>query len=88
MLKDDLLVKIEELSNEQEILREQVDSLQTVRTRMQTKYAFVCSFVPWKEKKTWFRLAEVEEELRKTREELEKKKEEEVNCSMHAHTSP
>jgi len=38
VLKDDLLVKIEELSNEQEILREQVDSLQTVRTRLQTKF--------------------------------------------------
>ncbi|CAF1286084.1 unnamed protein product [Adineta steineri] len=37
VLKDDLLVKIEELSNEQEILREEVNSLQTVKGRLQSR---------------------------------------------------
>ncbi|CAF1037580.1 unnamed protein product [Rotaria sp. Silwood1] len=37
VLKDDLLAKIEELSNDLEIAREEVDSLQTVRSRLQLR---------------------------------------------------
>jgi len=41
VLKDDLLMKIEELSNEQEILREEVESLRTVKQRLQLKISEV-----------------------------------------------
>lgn len=70
------------LSSEQEILREEVNSLQTVRNRLQSRFAFLhsCTHPPSTHQ---FRLTEVEEEFRKTREELEKKKEEEVSLARN-----
>jgi hypothetical protein len=66
------------LNSEQEILRGEVDSLQTVRSRLQSR---LISTISLKISKRFFlfRMTDIEEELRKTREELEKKKEEEVS---------
>ncbi|KAK6173185.1 hypothetical protein SNE40_016686 [Patella caerulea] len=55
IVKDDLIAKVDELSGEQEILREEITSLQAVRGRLQ------------------LRISSLEEELKKTKEELEKK---------------
>ena len=93
-MKDDLLAQIEDLSryNEktklvqsivfssstEQVLRDQVSSLETVKSRLQSRYVevFLClvdriCFILSSS------ISEVEEELRKTREELDKKKREE-----------
>ncbi|XP_071087270.1 C-Jun-amino-terminal kinase-interacting protein 4-like isoform X4 [Haliotis cracherodii] len=55
IVKDDLIAKVDELSSEQEILREEITSLQTVKGRLQ------------------LRITQLEEELKKTKEEMQKK---------------
>ncbi|XP_033743948.1 C-Jun-amino-terminal kinase-interacting protein 4-like isoform X2 [Pecten maximus] len=55
IVKDDLIAKVDELSSEQEILREEITSLQAVKTKLQG------------------RIKDLEDDLKKTKEELEKK---------------
>lgn len=54
IVKDDLIVKVDELTSEQEILREEIKSLQAVKNRLKQ------------------RTIELEEELKKAREEAVK----------------
>ncbi|XP_021345491.1 C-Jun-amino-terminal kinase-interacting protein 4-like isoform X16 [Mizuhopecten yessoensis] len=55
IVKDDLIAKVDELSSEQEVLREDITSLQAIRTKLQG------------------RIKDLEDDLKKTKEELEKK---------------
>jgi predicted nucleic acid-binding Zn-ribbon protein len=55
VLKDDLIVKLDQFSNEMLILREEIRSLQTVKAALQQ------------------RITELEDESRKTKEELASK---------------
>jgi len=56
IVKDDLIIKVDELTSEQHILREELKSLQTLNIRLTQK------------------ASEVEEELKKTKQELEQLK--------------
>ncbi|ELU13632.1 hypothetical protein CAPTEDRAFT_158214, partial [Capitella teleta] len=56
IVKDDLIVKVDELSSEQEILREEISALQATKEKLKTK------------------VSELEDELKKTKELLEKEK--------------
>ncbi len=71
VLKDDLIVKLDQFSNEMLILREEIRSLQTVKAALQ------------------LRISELEEESKKTKEELATKtkkiEEEDVNISYKNH---
>ena len=53
IVKDDLIAKVDELTGEHEILREEIKSLQNVRAKLQA------------------RVTELEEEIKKTKEEKE-----------------
>ena len=53
IVKDDLIAKVDELTGEHEILREEIKSLQNVRAKLQA------------------RVSELEEEIKKTKEEKE-----------------
>lgn len=54
IVKDDLIAKVDELTSEQEILRQEIHTIQAVKTRLQ------------------LRVQELEEELKKMKEEAEK----------------
>lgn len=66
VLKDDLIARLDQFTNEMVILREEIDSLQTVKACLQ------------------LRITELEEEAKKTREELmqKSKKQEDEDVSV------